>query len=175
MNSEPTICLQYIVDHYYDQLLAFTIAICAKYGIYQREDAESVLQDIMIKIHRNLGKINAQPEDKRLNYIFSMIKNHLIDLLRRSNKIDYNSDVITDYNELLSNEDHLYTVNKDLIEKILSDLTDFEASCIVLHAEGYSQKEIAVQLDSKPSTVGVTIYRLRKKIIAKYGGQYRDE
>lgn len=167
--SQIGLALKVFVEKNYSTLLVVTRSLCKSYGVNTPNAAEDLLNDLYIKLDSNWEKISEIPEKDLLKYIFSIIRNLLIDQLRRSNKIKYNTDLINDRSKHVSSLDHLFYVNFDLLEKIKVELTDEENTILELFLDGYKYKEIADQLHVPKNTVGVKISRIRLKVKNIFG------
>ncbi|MCH2082066.1 MAG: sigma-70 family RNA polymerase sigma factor [Saprospiraceae bacterium] len=162
------VTLEGLVKDYEGTLLAFTISKCQQYGIVDKDFARSHLQDCYLKFNKILDRINSLDEGHRLNYLLTVTKNFMIDKLRRSNKITYNSDYINDQNLHLLSEDHLALENHDAIDQIMSILSPVEQTILDFHLQGYTYQEISEKINLPTRTVGVKLFRLKAKVRRKF-------
>lgn len=132
----------------------------------QTEDAEEVYQDVFVKA---LTKISSFDERKaslatwlsRIAYNESV--NHI-----RSRRMDF---VLIDDNEMETAVEDIPSVNHDdeqvvlLLERAMSLLPTAEQMLLSLYYyENRSLQEIAYITDSKPTTIGSRLSRIRKKL-----------
>lgn len=80
-NEEERVFLEQTFDKY--SRLMFSVAY--KYGL-QRQDAEDVVMDSVLSIHKNMTKIRALNAEKKQVYIVSIVRNASLDFLRREKR-----------------------------------------------------------------------------------------
>lgn len=80
-NEEERVFLEQTFDKY--SRLMFSVAY--KYGL-QRQDAEDVVMDSVLSIHKNMTKIRALNVEKMQVYIVSIVRNASLDFLRREKR-----------------------------------------------------------------------------------------
>ena len=132
----------------------------------QTEDAEEVYQDVFVKV---LTRISSFDERKaslatwlsRIAYNESV--NHI-----RSRRMDF---VLIDDNEMETAVEDIPSVNHDdeqvvlLLERAMALLPTAEQMLLSLfYYENRSLQEIAYITDSKPTTIGSRLSRIRKKL-----------
>lgn len=80
-NEEERVFLEQTFDKY--SRLMFSVAY--KYGL-QRQDAEDVVMDSVLSIHKNMTKIRALNAEKKQVYIVSIVRNASLDFFRREKR-----------------------------------------------------------------------------------------
>lgn len=109
-------------------------------------------------------------------YLRRIIRNRFIDDLRR---IQNGPAEIVSMADLPENHDgrdlESMAISADLVEQMFSLLSPDEREILYFWAvEGYSSRQLARHLDIPHGTVLSRIYRMRKKLIKSFGGDYSD-
>jgi len=127
--------------------------------VYNRNDAEDILEETFIKIFKNIEKIDFKGNFK--SFIFKIARNSCIDFFRKRKNIFPFMD------EIYEREDKFYERMelKGKIERALSFLQKDEREIIILkYMENFKIKEIAEILDIPENTVKTKIFRGLKKL-----------
>lgn len=161
--------LEDLVREHGTTLLAFTIAICKRYGKNDRDYALDHLQDCYLKFYEKRDYYSDLDKLEQLRYMYSMIRNLLIDKIRREKKITYNSEMINDRNLHLESKDHFAFEESDLLATIMKTLNLEQQFIFELYLQGYKYDEIAEKSGLQKSTVGVMIYRIKKNLQDRFG------
>ena len=109
-------------------------------------------------------------------YMKKIIYNMFIDECRRQKIVQFEeleeTTLPTDFDVQTLEE---LQVDQDMTEKILQSLEPDEREIMYCWAiEGFSTSEIAVKLEKPKGTILSKIYRMRKKLIEKFGGHSND-
>ena len=140
----------YLYDHYGGALYGVIFQV-----IGRQEIAEDILQEVFLKIYRNIGHYEKE-KGKLYTWMFQIARNTAIDTLRsrdfkKSQKIqtlDNNVNDNTTENSGISYVDHLG------LDKVISSLSEDQRKVIDLaYFNGYTQKEIAQELKVPLGTV----------------------
>ncbi len=125
------------------------------------DDAEDVMQDTYINIHRYASLYNSQ--NKAMSWILKITKNLCLNKIKARKK----TNDISDYEGELKENEKGYNVV--LIKTILNDLSDEERKIFMLSTvENFKFKEIALILNLKLSTVLSKYNRAIKRVQKKY-------
>jgi RNA polymerase sigma-70 factor (ECF subfamily) len=133
--------------------------------VYSREDAEDILQEVFLKIFKNIKRIDFSKNYK--SFIYQVARNSTFDFLKKrkdKNELD---------EEVMGTEDASYEKMeaKDRIEKALQGITREEREMILLkYIENFKISEISKILKIPENTVKVRIFRAIKKM-----GKYIQE
>lgn len=109
-------------------------------------------------------------------YMKKIIYNLFVDECRRQKIVQFEeleeTSLPTDFDVQTLEE---LQVDQDMTEKILQSLEPDEREIMYCWAiEGFSTSEIAVKLEKPKGTILSKIYRMRKKLIEKFGGHSND-
>jgi len=117
------------------------------------QQAEDIVQEAFYKYSVALSKNH---EEKNIGYLFQIVKNLSIDLLRRSKTEDRifdhqkSEDLVNDFTNLSVSADQLATQklqNKRIIAILESFPKEMRVAVIMHLIEGYNLREIAEELD----------------------------
>ena len=111
-----------------------------------------------------------------ISYMKKIIYNLFVDECRRQKIVQFEeleeTSLPTDFDVQTLEE---LQVDQDMTEKILQSLEPDEREIMYCWAiEGFSTSEIAVKLEKPKGTILSKIYRMRKKLIEKFGGHSND-
>lgn len=124
-----------------------------------RHDVEDILQEVFLKIFKNIQRIDFSKNYK--SFIYKVARNSTLDFLRkRKDEYELNE-------EVMSGEDISYRKieTKDRIEKALQSIRMEEREIILLkYIQGLKISEISEILEIPENTVKVRIFRAVRKI-----------
>lgn len=130
------------------------------------EDAQEAISNVAFKFLSNQHKIK-KSEKAFLN---KLAKHEVVDFLRKNNA-QKRRNISTEYDaeqlEVFGNKYLQDSQEKLMFEDILQTLTPRQQEIIKLLLAGYSQVEIAIEIDIKPSTVFYHIQSLKKNRLIK--------
>lgn len=155
-----------IYDRYHEQLY-----FLAKSYLKNPYLAEDAVQDIFLKLWKKRRTLDSSSSIK--GFLFAMIKNHLVDMLRKRT----NSRKIKEGYKILSEDKHLrnttgekiiFTEYEEIIKKAVNNLSPaqkkvFEMRCF----EGFSNAEVAEKNKVSIHTVKTQFY-LGSKYVRNY-------
>lgn len=129
----------------------------------RRAVAEEALQDVMVKIWQRADQYVAY-RGRAMAWITAIARYRAIDLLRRQQAAASLDDAPADALVDMSTADFVDTTTSNRLRKALSDcfgrLTDEQRRCLELaYVDGYSQDQIASEIDSPLGTVKSWIRR----------------
>ena len=124
-------------------------------------DAEDVLQNIIVKIHSNIGSI--ADAGKIYSWVFTIAHNEIIDYYRRNDHTAMElTDDMEDLNEAnLSENDEVLSCVKSTINKLPEK---HKQAIILTEFKNMPQKELSEKLSLSRSGTKSRIQRARKKI-----------
>lgn len=172
--SETAIYIQQYLDGNDEALGAIYTASCnrllmfAYYHCRDRELSRDIVQDVfekMASIPITQRKEYFQPEERNLEgWLHLAIKNKCIDHYRVfSNREKILSNVRFLFNGSVDNTS-LERFTQEGFRQLLSQLQPREQEIIRLHLDGYSNEEIAAQLNITYNTVKNNIYESKQKL-----------
>ncbi len=163
--------LSYIIDRYRTKLEKY---INRRTNV-DRHDLEDILQDVFIKVYRNINDY-----DQSLvfsSWIYRITHNHIIDWYRKNKKhisISLDDDeskiihILQDDNSVIDDQTLHDQENIDLIKKEIKNLPyDYQEILILKFFEDKSYEEISDILKISTSSVGVKINRAKKLLKEK--------
>ncbi len=134
------------------------------------EDAKEVVQDAFIKLWEN--SVYLRDTDEIKNYLFIVIRNRCLNLLRDKKKMIYEDsygDRLASINyKLLSESSEEVLLYRELAEKVLDAISSLPPQCrqvfSLSRTEDLSNKEIAQKLNISVKSVEANITRALKSL-----------
>jgi RNA polymerase sigma-70 factor, ECF subfamily len=149
------------VEDIYKKYSKFVYNVSLKILNNNKNDAEDVLQEVFIKLHRNNGSFENRSTIK--TFIYRMAVNQSIDLIKRQQS---QSDRAEKSCITLGNR---ISDGSMLLDNLMSHLNGDQRAVVVLYEiAGYTQKEIAKLLDMRYGTVSSILCRSLKKMMKIY-------
>jgi RNA polymerase sigma-70 factor, ECF subfamily len=138
-----------IYDRYAEPLLRFLLRLT----LGERQLAEDLLQETLLRAWRNLGTLPAEPENRR-KWLFTVARRVAIDAAR-ARRVRPTEIAVTDFNRLPSDGDEMESVVAvHTIRGALPKLSpDHRAVLIELYYRGSSMAETAARLNIPGGTV----------------------
>ncbi|SKA93980.1 RNA polymerase, sigma subunit, SigZ [Caloramator quimbayensis] len=123
-----------------------------------KEDAEDILQDVLLKIYNNIENLN--DNEKIYAYIYKIARNSIYDYYRKQNKSNENYTPELEY--FLDDE----TANRE-ISRCVKSMVDYlpekyRQAIILTEFQGLTQKEVSEILKISLSGVKSRVQRARK-------------
>lgn len=160
-----------LIDRYSHTIFNFTAHLVGK------KEATDIVQDIFIKIWKNLNKFNSKKSSFK-TWIFVIAKNTCVDFLKKKKSIlfsEINNNEMVDFSETIIDETPLpiETLQKLQDSKILADLLEklplnYKIVLILYYQEEMTFEEIGKTLNKPLNTVKShhrrAILELRKKL-----------
>jgi RNA polymerase sigma-70 factor, ECF subfamily len=131
--------------------------------IKNKEDAEDILQDVYIKLHKNINNLN--DEKKIVSWIYQITRNTINDCYKkcyRLKKVEFE-----EYHIELTHEEEENLNDEILIsmKKIIEELPKDSKELIKLYEfEDMSHKEISKKLEIKENTSKSRLKRAKEKL-----------
>lgn len=164
---KDTAFFAHIVSRYEDKLCSYI----RRLGVRNKEDQEDVLQDIFIKVYKNLNGFDTSLSFS--SWIYRIAHNEAISWYRKTNVrpeghlIDSGEEIL----ELVSSSEETaekkfdLQVNKDEVQRALSNLDQkYRDPLILRFFEHKEYDEISDILRIPPGTVGTLIYRGKQEL-----------
>lgn len=126
--------------------------------VYNRHDAEDILQEVFLKIFRNIKKIDFSQNYK--SFIYKVTRNTTLDFLK-------NREDTRELQETIQIEDSSYEKleTKDSMEKALQCVSQAERELLILkYIQEFKISEISEILELSESAAKVRIFRAIRKI-----------
>lgn len=138
---------------------------------YTQNEAEDVVHDAMLRIIKNIDKIDISDERKTKCFCATIVRNRAIDCLRKEGKdiVSYDDEMKTEAKNVFafdfSQANEIYHILYDAIESLSET---YKTVCTLKYVNGLKEREIAEVLDLPVKTVSLRIFRgkqiLRKSI-----------
>ena len=163
----------YIMKRYTRRLLGYIIRMSG----LSEEDAEDLLQDVFIKVYRNLN--NFDQTQKFSSWIYSIARNQAISNFRKL-KSRPKSVIWDNDDEFLKNISSNFSLeteldgnlNQEMIERVLSALDyKYKEVLALKFIEGHDYKEIADIIKKPMGTVATLINRAKRKFKEEFKKQ----
>lgn len=125
-------------------------------------DAEDILQDVFIKIIRNIDRVN-QAENLR-HYLYGIVRNAINDYFRNRKPIDYNTEI----DEKIT-EEETQSLNATIAEcciiPFINKLPDnYRDALLITEFQDISQKELAEKLNISYSGAKSRVQRGKERL-----------
>ncbi len=151
------------MDEFLHQGFRYALSLC-----HNESTAEDIVQDACMKMLHS-------KKEWRKQYFFSIIRNHFIDLYRRSKRVRISSLEESDGQKQPLSWSVNATAEKDLasaqeMDDLLGRLSPEQREAIYLSVvEGYTAKEISQLTHTPANTVLSHVHRARRKLITLLG------
>ncbi len=129
---------------------------------YTQHDAEDIVHDAILRIIKNINKVDISDERKTISFCVTIVRNRAIDYLRKkdNNTVSYDDEI-----EIVSNVENPIDFAKineiyDILYKALDSLNEtYKTVCTLKYVNGLKDSEIAEVLDLPVETVRSRIFR----------------
>ncbi len=151
--------------------MAYNIALRV---LRNKEDAEDISQEALIKVFKNIGSFNMKSSFKV--WLYRIVMNTCLDFKRKKNIVTYSIDkpLENDENEIMQDiPDNTYNpdivIQNELESQMLYDSIDsldddFRTVIVLRDMQGLSYKDIASVLSCNEGTVKSRLNRARNKL-----------
>lgn len=141
-----------------DRLMGFILK-----RVRNRHDAEDILQDVFIKIHNGINKL--EEKDKMQSWVYQIARNTIIDYYRRQTDVTVTSEIYED----IVDESITSQINNEEIASCLIPMIDqmperYKQAVTLTEINGFSQKEMADKLGLSLSGAKSRVQRGRDKL-----------
>lgn len=144
-----------------------TIRSLCKIYYRSNEDQKDAYQDIVLQLWKSFDTFRGESEIN--TWIYRVSLNTIFTRIKKEKK-SVTVEQIDLHQLYISNakaDDNL-----ELLLIIIQSLKDIDKAIIVLHLEGYQNKEIAKILNMSPTNVGTRFNRVKSQIRMKYNNEY---
>lgn len=129
---------------------------------YTQDDAEDVVHDAMLRIIKNIDKVDISDKRKTKSFCITIVRNRAIDCLRKDDKdiVSYDDEIRTESS--IGNSFNFAEINETyhILRKALESLNEtYKTVCTLKYVNGLKEREIAEVLDLPPKTVSLRIFR----------------
>jgi RNA polymerase sigma-70 factor (ECF subfamily) len=144
-----------------------TIRSLCKIYYGSNEDQKDAFQDIILQLWKSFDTFRGESEIS--TWIYRVSLNTILTKIKKEKK-----SVTVEPIDL----DHLYFPNAkaddnvELLFIIIQSLKDIDKAIVVLHLEGYQNKEIAEILNMSPTNVGSRFNRVKSQLKMKFNNEY---
>lgn len=131
------------------------------------EDQKDAFQDIILQLWKSFDTFRGESEIS--TWIYRVSLNTILTKIKKEKKIVTVEPIDTH---------HLYISrakaddNVELFFIIIQSLKDIDKAIVVLHLEGYRNKEIAKILNMSPTNVGTRFNRVKSQLKMKFNNEY---
>jgi RNA polymerase sigma-70 factor (ECF subfamily) len=144
-----------------------TIRSLCKIYYGSNEDQKDAFQDIILQLWKSFDTFRRESEIS--TWIYRVSLNTILTKIKKEKKL-----VTVEPIDL----HHLYIFNAkaddyvELLFIIIQSLKDIDKAIVVLHLEGYQNKEIAEILNMSPTNVGTRFNRVKSQLKMKFDNEY---
>jgi RNA polymerase sigma-70 factor (ECF subfamily) len=144
-----------------------TIRSLCKIYYGSNEDQKDAFQDIILQLWKSFDTFRGESEIS--TWIYRVSLNTILTKIKKEKKL-----VTVEPIDL----HHLYIFNAkaddyvELLFIIIQSLKDIDKAIVVLHLEGYQNKEIAEILNMSPTNVGTRFNRVKSQLKMKFNNEY---
>lgn len=150
--------VKYVWNEFSSELYKYIIG-----KVKNKYDAEDILQDVFVKIYKNIDRINDQSKLK--SWLYKITKNTIIDYYRTKKEISVD---IKKLDKVLEEDNNSNNMNEEIskcLEKIIFELPKKYQEAIELYdMKGMKHKEISEKLDVTISCSKMRVKRARTKL-----------
>ena len=141
-------------------------SLCKIYfGSY--EDQKDAFQDIILQLWRSFDTFRGESEIS--TWIYRVSLNTIFTKIKKEKK-SVTTEPLGLHHQDISNAKA--DDNFELLLIILQSLKDIDKAIVVLHLEGYQNKEIAEILSISPTNVGTRFNRVKSQLKMKFNNEY---
>ena len=144
-----------------------TIRSLCKIYYGSNEDQKDAFQDIILQLWKSFDTFRGESEIS--TWIYRVSLNTILTKIKKEKK-SITVEPIDLHHLYISNakaDDHV-----ELLFIIIQSLKDIDKAIVVLHLEGYQNKEIAEILNMSPTNVGTRFNRLKSQLKMKFNNEY---
>jgi RNA polymerase sigma-70 factor (ECF subfamily) len=167
------------VDQFFDLICGF-VTNQVKSRVHNEQDAQDLTQEVLLTVFTRLREI---PAERVQGWLSEIVRHKIGDYIRRRRRnvaiFEPCSEeaLISIPDALTSQPDWVFEANQLelLIERLWSSLTPDDQQVLSLLMDGFSQKNIAQDLDIPAGTVYSRVHRLRQKVEDQLKGELKKK
>ena len=144
-----------------------TIRSLCKIYYGSNEDQKDAFQDIILQLWKSFDTFRGESEIS--TWIYRVSLNTILTKIKKEKK-SITVEPIDLHHLYLSNAKA--DDNVELLHIIIQSLKDIDKAIVVLHLEGYQNKEIAEILNMSPTNVGSRFNRVKSQLKMKFNNEY---
>ncbi len=129
---------------------------------YTQNDAEDIVHDAMVRIIKNIDKVDMSDKRKTKAFCITVVRNRAIDCLRKERKgaVSYDNEIRTENKNGFSFDISQINETYQILYDALESLNDtYKTVCTLKYVNGLTEREIAEVLDLSPKVVSLRIFR----------------
>ncbi len=170
MNEEKDLLKKKEFEKIYTRFFSFFFDVAFQF-LHHEEDAKSLVQDAFIKLWEN--DVYSKSEQEIKNYLFILVRNSSLNLLRQKRKFTNGSDsqeaLLASINyRLLDETGEDILLYQELFERIQAAISNLSPQCreVFMYSrfEDFSNKEIAEKLNISVKAVEANMTRALKSL-----------
>ena len=123
--------------------------------------SEDVLQDVFLKVARNIKSLRGKEDRKIKNYLYIAVRRKVIDIVKKEHKLQIATvDFLSNMKDERTSKEIDNLATKDIVIKVLNQMPYKYRDVLYLYlVAGFEEKEIADSLDIKINTIRQQIRR----------------
>jgi RNA polymerase sigma-70 factor (ECF subfamily) len=158
MTDRQTVSTDQVWDNFTIQLRRFI-----GNRVRSESDAQDILQEVFIKIHRGIDKLEDQL--KLQAWVYQITRNAIIDYYRKSDETVEATDELPELATEQSNEDEIESEVAAWLRPMMEDLPEkYREALQLTEIQGLTQKELAELLNISISGAKSRVQRAREKL-----------
>ncbi len=144
-----------------------TIRSLCKIYYGSNEDQKDAFQDIILQLWKSFDTFRGESEIS--TWIYRVSLNTILTKIKKEKK-SVTVEPIDVHHLYISNAKA--DDNVELLFIIIQSLKDIDKAIVVLHLEGYQNKEIAEILNMSPTNIGTRFNRVKSQLKMKFNNEY---
>lgn len=129
----------------------------------KREDQKDAFQDVVLQLWKSFDSFRGESEIN--TWIYRVSLNTILTKVRKDKK-SVSAEPIDNHHHYTSPakaDDHI-----ELLSIIIRSLKDVDKAIMILHLEGYRNREIAITLKLSPTNIGTRLNRIKSELKKKF-------
>jgi RNA polymerase sigma-70 factor (ECF subfamily) len=158
MNDQPTVSIDQVWDDFTAQLRRFIAG-----RIQNEADADDILQEVFIKIHRSIDRLEDQ--SKLQAWVYQIARNAIIDYYRKSEQAVEAPGELPEVLTEGSSEEEVEAEVATWLQPMMEELPEkYREALHLTEIQGLTQKEMAERLNISLSGAKSRVQRAREKL-----------
>ena len=140
-----------------------SLYVLAKCKMINQNDVEDVVQEVLLETFKNLYKL--RDAEKFKNWTKSIIRNKIVDACKYDKNKPFSFEDTFKEVELEASGNDFGNIDDRIdLFNVFKCLTIEEEQLILMYADGYTTKDMAIEFNMNENTVRTNISRIKKKI-----------